>query len=321
VTLPEPDFVRDTEPFRRELLAHCYRMLGSPDEAEDVVQETYLRAWRSYRGFEGRSSVRVWLHRIATNAALTALERRGRRALPSGLGEPTADPAAEPVPGGPGIGWLRPMPDALVTPESDDPAAVVAAREGLRLALLVGLQQLPPRQRAVLILRDVLGFRAGEVAEMLETSTAAVKSMLQRARGRLAEVERPDALDDPDEPRVRALLADYIAAFENADPAAMERALRADAAIEPVGARTWFSGKATCTRFLATVYGPAGSWKMLPTTANGQPAVASYLRGPDGRHHAFGVVVLSIGAGGIGRIVVWQDAGLVARFGFPPTAP
>jgi RNA polymerase sigma-70 factor (ECF subfamily) len=303
VTTPEDAFVRDTGRFRRELLAHCYRMVGSPDEAEDLVQETYLRAWRAYGRFEGRSSARVWLYRIATNVCLTALYRRGRRELPSGLGEPTADPGAEPELAGAEVSWLRPMPDALVTPETADPAAVVAAREGLRLALLVSLQHLPARQRAVLILRDVLGFRAGEVAEMLETSTAAVKSALQRARGRLAEVAEPGApLGEPDDPRVRALLAEYIRAFENSDPAAMERALRTDAAIEPIGARTWFAGKATCAPYLASVYGPPGSWRMIPTVANGQPAVVSYLRDGSGVHRAFGVVVLSIGPDDAGTV-------------------
>jgi RNA polymerase sigma-70 factor (ECF subfamily) len=262
--------------------------------------------------------VRVWLYRIATNTALTALDRRSRRALPSGLGTPATDPAAEPVLADPGVAWLRPLPDALVTPESADPAAVVTARESLRLALLTSLQHLPARQRAVLILRDVLGFRAAEVAGMLGTSTAAVKSALQRARTTLAEVARPEVpLDDPDDPHVKALLADYIAAFENSDPVAMERALRVDAAIEPVGALTWFSGKQTCLRYLAGFYGAPGSWRMRPTIANGQPAVASYVRGPDGRYHAFGVVVLSIGGGGIGRIVVWGEPGLVELFGFP----
>src|SRR5258708_9544705 len=144
------EFVRSTEPCRRELIAHCYRMLGSADEAEDAVQEPYLRAWRGYDAFEHRSSVRSWLYRIATNACLTALEQRGRRALPSGLGAPALDPDAPPGPAEPSVDWLDPMPDALVTPESDDPAAIVAAREWLRLALLPSLQYLPPRPPAAL---------------------------------------------------------------------------------------------------------------------------------------------------------------------------
>src|ERR1700742_3510634 len=146
------EFARSTEPFRRELLAHCYRMLGSLDEAEDLVQETFLRAWRSHAGFEGRSSLRVWLYRIATNACLTALEQRGRRALPSGLGGPADDPDAPVTPAGPRISWLGATRDARVIPASADPPEVIEAGEGLRLALIASLQSLAPRQRAVLLL-------------------------------------------------------------------------------------------------------------------------------------------------------------------------
>ena len=181
------DFSRQTSEFRTELLAYCYRMLGSADEAEDLVQETYLRAWRSYGGFEGRSSVRTWLYRIATNACLTAIDRRGRRPLPSGLGGPGDDPAA-PVPAGPGVPWLQPMPGALLAAEAADPAAVAASRAGLRLALVAAWQYLSARQRAVLILRDVLDWPAAGVADLLGTSTTAVHSALRRARAQLAEV-------------------------------------------------------------------------------------------------------------------------------------
>ena len=313
------EFARSTEPFRRELLAHCYRMLGSPDEAEDLVQETYLRAWRSYAGFEGRSSLRVWLYRIATNACLTALEQRGRRALPSGLGAPSDDPAGPPVIAGPEVSWLEPIPDALVTGPAEDPAAIAVARESLRLGLIACLQYLPARQRAVLILRDVLAFPAAEVAAMLGTSTVAVKSTLQRARARLEQVA-PTAEDvsEPAEPEVRALLEAYITAFENADPAALERVLRKDAALEPVGSLTWFSGRYTCMRYVTQFFGAAGDWRMAATAANGQPAAAAYLRGADGVHRAFGLAVLTVTATGIARIVVFGDPGLVTRFGFPP---
>jgi RNA polymerase sigma-70 factor (ECF subfamily) len=319
-TIPGRDeFARDTEPFRRELLAHCYRMLGSLDEAEDLVQETYLRAWRSHAGFEGRSSLRVWLYRIATNACLTALEQRGRRALPSGLGAPSDDPAAPPVVAGPEVGWLEPIPDALVTGPATDPAAIAVARESLRLGLIACLQYLPARQRAVLILRDVLAFPAAEVAVMLGTSTVAVKSMLQRARARLEQVApSPDEVSEPVEPEARALLAAYIAAFQDADPAALERVLRKDAALEPVGSLTWFSGRDTCMRYVTQFFGAPGDWRMAATAANGQPAAAAYLRGADGVHRAFGLAVLTVTATGIARIVVFGDPGLVTRFGFPP---
>ena len=320
---PDADeFVHRTEPFRRELLAHCYRMLGSPDEAEDLVQETYLRAWRSYHGFEGRSSLRVWLYRIATNACLTALEQRGRRATPSGLGAPTADPGAPPTPADPAVEWLQPIPDALVTPESADPATIVAARESVRLALVAALQCLPPRQRAVLILREVLAFPAAEVAAMLDTTTAAVKSTLQRARARLDETPQPGRLLESADPRARLLLDQYVAGFERADVAALERALRTDAAIEMVGTRTWFSGRVTCLRFLAEAVGAPGDWRMIPFAANGQPAVAAYERDADGIHRAFGLGVLTVTETGIARIHVFGGgADLVAAFGLPPVHP
>jgi RNA polymerase sigma-70 factor, ECF subfamily len=310
------EFVRHTEPLRRELLAHCYRMLGSADEAEDLVQETYLRAWRSYGTFEGRSSLRAWLYRIATNACLTALEQRGRRALPSGLAGPADDPDAPPGPAEPDVAWLQPIPDALVIP--DDPATIVVARESLRLALIASVQYLPARQRAVLLLREVLGFPAAEVAAMLGTSTAAVKSTLQRARARLP-APAPDQIIEPTDPHAQALLGQYIAGFENADTAALERALRTDAAIELVGTRTWFYGRQTCLRYLAHVIGSPGDWLMSPALANGQPAAVTYHRDSESIYIALGLAILTVTPGGIARITVFGGGpGLLARFGFPP---
>lgn len=321
----EPDtveFARRTEPFRPELLAHCYRMLGSAADAEDLVQETFLRAWRSYDRFEGRSSLRSWLYRIATNACLTALEHRGRRALPSSLGSPSAQPDAPPGPADPDVAWLQPIPDGLVTHESQDPATIVASRETLRLALIASLQYLPPRQRAVLILREVLAFPAAEVAAMLDTTTAAVKSALQRARARLDEVAPArDKLSEPTEPRARELLDRYIAGFENADLTALEQALRTDAAIELVGTRTWFAGRATCMRFLTHVIGSPGDWRMIPTIANGQPAAAAYQRHRDGDLYAFGLGVLTVTDTGIARIFVFGGPDLIATFGLPAVLP
>jgi len=315
------EFTRLTEPFRRELLAHCYRMLGAADEAEDLVQETYLRAWRAYDSFEGRSSLRTWLYRIATNVCLTALEQRGRRALPSGLGGPSGDPDTVPATAEPGLTWVQPVPDALVISGSGDPAAIVVTRESVRLALIASLQYLPPRQRAVLLLREVLGVPAAEVAAMLGTSAVAVKSALARARARLEEVDfgSDDDLVEPTEPRARELLGQYIAGFEHADIEALEKALRADAAIEMTGTRTWFSGRETCLRYLAHVIGAPGDWRMTPVGANGQPAVAAYYRDGDGAYQALGIAVLGVSAAGISRITVFGDgADLVARFGFPP---
>jgi RNA polymerase sigma-70 factor (ECF subfamily) len=310
-------FVQDTEPFRRELLAHCYRMLGSVQDAEDLVQETYLRAWRSYGGFEGRSSVRTWLYQIATNGCLTELSKRSRRVLPSDLYAPEKDPGAYPEEAGTEVHWLQPVPDALVTPDSADPAAIVAAREGLRLALIASLQYLPPRQRAVLVLRDVLAFPATEVAVMLGTTTVSVKSALQRARARLRELApAADQISEPTEAQARALLDQYIAAFENADATALERLLLADATIEAPPLRTWFAGRTTCVPFLRNlVMGAPGDWRMLATRANGQPAAAAYTRDQHGNYQPYGICVLTVTSQGIRRIVSFGDPGLVTLFG------
>jgi RNA polymerase sigma-70 factor, ECF subfamily len=321
MTPQSAEFEQLAGPFRRELLAHCYRMLGSADEAEDVVQETFLRAWRSYGTFEGRSSLRTWLYRIATNACLSTLEQRGRRALPSGLGGPAGDPDAPPAQAGPQVAWLGPIPDALATPETQDPATILAARASVRLALIASLQYLPARQRAILLLREVLGFSASEVAVMLGISAAAVKSALQRARARLDEVApTPESIIEPTEPRARELLSQYIAGFENSDTAALEKALRTDAAIELVGTRTWFSGRQTCLRYLGQVIGAPGDWLMTATRANGQPAAVTYCRTEEGTHHALGVAVLTTAPTGIVRITVFPGGPqLVAEFGFPAT--
>jgi RNA polymerase sigma-70 factor, ECF subfamily len=314
------EFVRSTDPFRRELLAHCYRMLGSVDEAEDLVQETYLRAWRAFERFEGRSSVRSWLYRIATNACLNALEHSSRRVVPSGLFGPSEDPYSEPRPANPDIKWLQPMPDALTTGASDDPASIVTARESLRLALIVSLQYLPARQRAVLILRDVLAFPARDVAQMLGTSVPAIKSALQRARGRLEEVApTPDQITEPEEAQAREILQRYIAAFENSDAIALEKLLRDDVALETTTLSTWFAGLRTCMPFLATqVLGSPGHWRMLPAMANGQPAVAVYYRKGDA-YQGFGITVLTLSSSGITGITTFSGPDLLTKFGMPLT--
>jgi len=316
-------FVSDTEPFRRELFAHCYRMLGSVADAEDLVQETYLRAWRAYAGFQGRSSVRTWLYQIATNRCLTALAGQSRRMLPSGLYPPEDNPGRPPEPAGPEVSWLQPVPDAMVTQDSADPAAIVAAREGLRLALIASLQYLPPRQRAVLILRDVLDFPTAEVAAMLGTTPASVKSALQRARVRLAELApAASEITEPAAPQARALLEQYIAAFEQADTAALERLLVRDATLEAAPFRTWFRGLRACVPALRDhVIVSPGRWRMLATAANGQPAVVCYLRAEHGTYRPYGVAVLTMTAAGISGIVSFGDPGLVAVFGLPPTLP
>ncbi|TCC62054.1 sigma-70 family RNA polymerase sigma factor [Kribbella pittospori] len=319
----EAEFARRTEPFRKELLAHCYRLMASVDEAEDLVQETYLRAWRSFATFEGRSSLRVWLYRIATNACLTALEQRGRRALPSGLGAPSDDLSGAVPPPLAEVAWVEPIPDALVISSSADPATIVTTRESLRLALIAALQHLPPKQRAVLILREVLAFPAAEVAMMLDTSVAAVKSTLQRARARLDETApAPGEVIEPSDPQAQALLAEYIAGFENADTAALERALRTDAAIEMVGSAAWFNGRVVCLRVLEASVGKPGDWHMQPTLANGQPAVVAYVRSSaGGPHEALGVALLTPTASGLTHIHVFSNPELALRFGWPLMYP
>jgi RNA polymerase sigma-70 factor (ECF subfamily) len=293
-------------------------MLGSIQDAEDMVQETYLRAWRSYGGFEGRSSVRTWIYQIATNRCLTELAARGRRMLPSGISGPEPDPHADLEVAGIEVNWLQPAPDAVVLPDSADPAAIVAAREGLRLALIASLQYLPPRQRAVLVLRDVLAFPASEVAVMLGTTTASVKSALQRARARLEELALVDRrITEPTAPRARALLDEYIAAFENADAAALERLLVEDATLEATPLRTWFAGRNTCVPFLRDrLLGSPGVWRMLATSANGQPAAAVYTRDQSGNYQPYGMCVLTVTEAGIRRITSFGDPRLVSVFGF-----
>ena len=311
------EFSRSTEPFRRELLAHCYRMLGSIDDAEDLVQETYLRAWRSFDSFEGRSSLRTWLYQIASNACLTAMERRARRPLPSGLGIPDQDVSMPQAAAESDLPWLQPIPDELVQPERGDPAAIAVTRENLRLALIASFQYLPPRQRAALLLRDVLAFPAADVAEILGTTTTAVKSALQRARARLEEVTpAADKVAEPPEPQARALLDQYIRAFETSDPAALKQLLRRDATLELPPSAAWFTGGRAIAEAVRGL-GSAGDWRMLAIAANGQPAAAAYHREPDGSYHAYGIVVLTATVTGIARLVVFADPGLFHWFGLP----
>ena len=228
------------------------------------------------------------------------------------------------------MSWLEPVPDALVTSDAADPAAIVAAREGLRLALIASLQYLPPRQRAILVLRDVLAFPAAEVAVMLGTTTVSVKSGLQRARARLRELApAADQITEPTESHARALLDRYIAAFENADAAALERLLLEDATLEATPMRTWFAGRKTCVPFLRRhILGSPGDWRMLATGANGQPATAVYTRDQHGVYQPYGICVLTVTCGqstrdhgthdhGIRQVVSFGDPTLLARFGFP----
>ena len=316
------DFTGLTGRFRGELLAHCYRMLGSAEEAEDLVQETYLRAWRSYDGFAGRSSLRTWLYRIATNACLTAIERRGRRPLPSGLGGPAED-AEAPLEAGPQVPWLQPFPDALLAGEQEDPAAVAVSRASIRLAFVAALQYLSARQRAVLILRDVLEWPAAEVAGLLGTTTTAVNSGLRRARAQLAQaLPAEDELAVPAEPDRRALLERFATAIENADASALAELLRKDVVLEMPPLLTWFAGRAAVMRFVAShLLTEPGGLRPVAVMANGQSAVAVYQREPGGAYHAHAVLVPTITSTGIARIISFRNPGLFGLFGLPQEYP
>jgi len=313
------EFDQRTDPLRRELLAHCYRMLGSVHDAEDLVQETLLRAWRAYERFDDeRASIRTWLHRIATNACLNALETRQRRPLPSGLGSPGDDPT-EPFRHSE-VPWLQPIPDTMLGADPSDPAAVVAARRTLRLAFLAALQHLPARQRAVLILREVLDWPAADVADVLETTTAAVNSALQRARARLAELSV--AVDDVDEPtdQHRRELADrFVAAFEHADLDELARLLTEDALLEMPPMLNWYVGRDRYRQFVERVFRARGRvWRTIPAPANGQPAFAAYAW-EDNQFRLHTLQVLSVSDAGVSRNTVYMDKEVFEIFGLPLT--
>lgn len=300
----------DFEPHRGELLAYCYRMLGSFHEAEDLVQETMLRAWRARDRYDPtRASVRTWLYRIATNACLTALEGRARRPLPSGLGAPSTDPGA-PLTPALDIPWLQPFPDTRLDPD---------LRTDLRLALVAAMQALPARQRAVLLLREVLEFSAAEVAAQLGTTVAAVNSALQRARVALADVGDGGAVTEPDDPEVRAVIQRYVRAFEAADVPALVRLLTDQAVLEMPPVPLWYRGSRDYGRFLDRVFHLRGTgWRMAPLSANGQPALAAYAPQPGGPHRLHTLQVLTVTGGRVAHNVVFADPGVFAAFDLPP---
>ncbi|MER7010219.1 sigma-70 family RNA polymerase sigma factor [Saccharopolyspora sp. NPDC000359] len=318
----DEDFLRMANRFRRELLAHCYRMMGSVQDAEDLVQETYLRAWRAHDRFEGRSSLRTWLYRIATRTCLNALQSRQRRPLPVGLGGPSTD-LADPDLSRPDLPWLQPIPDALVLDEAD-PAAVVATREGIRLALVAALQHLPPRQRAVLILRDVMGWRAAEVADVLDTTATAVNSSLRRARAHLERIApRQDHTSDPPVSTQRAVMERYVTAFENHDIATLMELFTADATWEMPPHPTWYRGVAVIRRhFEVCCPADPGDVVLVPVRANGQPSFATYRREqPDDQHRITCVQVLALTGTRISHVTTFADPALHAAFDLPEVLP
>jgi RNA polymerase sigma-70 factor (ECF subfamily) len=314
----DDEFLLKAEPHRRELLAHCYRMTGSLHDAEDLVQETYLRAWKAYGGFKGQSSLRTWLYRIATNTSLTALDSRQRRPLPAGLGQPSSDANSE-LTERHEVPWLEPLPD-----ESDDPSNIVGSRESVRLAFVAALQHLSPRQRAVLVLRDVLQWKAAEVADAIGTSTAAVNSLLQRARAQLDTVgpSEDDELAEPDSAETKDLLDRYIAAFEAYDIDELVKMFTDDAIWEMPPFDGWYQGPeqiVTLTRVHCPAEGP-GDMRFLRTTANGQPAAALYMLNRDtGKHEAFQLHVIDVKPGGVSHVVAFLDTSLFEKFGLPAT--
>jgi len=311
--------VEASQAYRGELLAHCYRMLGSLPDAEDLVQETLLRAWRSAPGYDpAKASLRTWLHRIATNACLTALSDRSRRWLPAGLSGPSWEPDIGKLSKSPDdFPWLSPFPDRLL-----DPAAVAASRDSIRLAFIAALQYLPPRQRAVIILREVLALPAAEVASWLDMSVASVNSALQRARATLADVSpSPDGVAELSEDAQRALLSKYVAAFDAMDVEALKRTLREDALLQMPPFPAWFSGRDAVAEFHVSLFARGGSFRFVPTRSNGQLAFGIYLRRDTGTFVFRHIQVLTVLTDGIARIDAFQAKGLAEAFGLPEELP
>ncbi|TIC82852.1 sigma-70 family RNA polymerase sigma factor [Nocardioides sp. GY 10127] len=309
-TTTELDLEALVRAHERELRAHCYRMTGSVHEAEDLVQETFLRAWRARDGFEGRSSARTWLFRIATNATLNHLEGRPRRPLPAGIGTPD-QPAGEALETDHEIAWLEPVPDACVE---------VAERDTIRLAFVAALQHLPARQRAVLLLREVLHWSAAEVAEALGTSVPAVNSALQRARAQLAAV-RPDPdspLADRLTPEQSRLLERYTEAFWRKDVDRIAALLTAEAVWQMPPFTSWFRGRENIAWLIGNECpGGSGDMPMLPTTANGEPAFGLYMRAPDGGFEPFQLQVVHLAGEQVRAVEAFFDPRLFALFGLP----
>ncbi len=321
----EAAFARLVAPYRRELRAHCYRMAGSLHDADDLMQESLLRAWRGLPGFEGRADLRTWLYKVTTNACIDALDKRSARALPMDFG-PSADPRTpmgpprlEPI-------WLEPCPQELYDATPQSPESRYGRRESVTLAFLVALQVLPAKQRVVLILRDVLGWQAAECAELLELSVAAVNSALQRARETLAE--RAPAREAPppvrDEETAR-LLSRYVGAWERADVDELVAILHEDATLAMPPIAEWLSGAANIGRSIAAmVFNPAGpgAFRLVATEANGLPAFAAYQRAPDGSGlTATALHLVEVQGGRITAIVAFLDPSLMGAFGLPSGLP
>jgi RNA polymerase sigma-70 factor (ECF subfamily) len=315
VTVVDDGFLHRVEPFRTELLAYCYRMLGSAHDAEDLVQDTYLRAWRAREQYdETRSSLRTWLYRIATNVCLTALQVKGRRPLPSGM-VAASDPRG-PLVHGENATWLQPLPDAVL--DAGDPARAVVDRSSLRLAFVAALQHLSARQRGALVLREVLGFSAAEAAEILGTTAVSVNSSLQRARTRVRDAGVAlEGLTEPPAAEQRAWVDRYMRAFEHADVEGLKRLLVDDVLMEMPPVLNWFVGRGNYGLFMDWVFEAAGTdWHLVPVTGNGQPGFAAYRRVGKG-YELHTLQIFTVTAEGISRNSVFQDAEVFASFGLP----
>ncbi|OXM60913.1 sigma-70 family RNA polymerase sigma factor [Amycolatopsis vastitatis] len=316
-------FGKLTEPYRRELQVHCYRLVGSVAEAEDLVQDTLLAAWRGIGSFAGRSSVRTWLYRIATNRSLNALRDRHRRPLP------VASPPSIRLPEPSGlceVPWLEPYPGTAAESEGvvPGPEARVESREAVSLAFVAAVQTLPPRQRAILLLRDVLGYRGAEVAAMLDTTEDAVASGLKRARGALAARRPAGHPPLPDSPAERRVLASFVAAFERCDVSALVGLLTDDAWFTMPPLPEEYQGHDAIARFFTEVGFAHGTrrFRLIATRANGQPAFGRYVRDPHaGIAHAHGLTVLTLDGDRITQFTAFLDTGLFPRFGLPRTLP
>jgi RNA polymerase sigma-70 factor (ECF subfamily) len=307
------------EVYRSELTGYCYRMLGSAFEAEDAVQDTMVRAWRGIDRFEGRSALRSWLYRIATNVCLNMLDSAQRRVRPMDLGPAGSGRATDPGEPRPDEIWVGPVPDSRLLPEGSDPANVVAERESIRLAFIAALQHLPPRQRAVLILREVLAWSAQEVAELLGTSVPSVNSALQRARATIAAADTAADLHAPLDDEQKALLARYVRAFEAYDLTALTALLHDEATLSMPPLPLWLRGRDDISAWMAgTGSGCRGS-RLVPVVANGMPAFGQYRAGGDGTgHEPWALIVLETSAGRITAVNNFLDtARLFPLFGLP----
>lgn len=315
------DIERDLESHRRGLTGYCYRMLGSGSEAEDAVQETMVRAWKSAGQLQTRAALKSWLYRIASNVCFDILQSAQRRAQPMDLGPASAADAAL---GAvlPEHGWIQPISDARVLPAEDDPAALASQRETLRLAFVAALQHLPPRQRAVLILREVLRWKASEVAELLETSVASVNSSLQRARATLAnlDLDPADAAAEADavDAEQQALLARYVDAFERYDITSLVELLREDATFSMPPFPLWLEHRDEAGRFMLGPGAKCEGSRVLTTSANGGPAIAIYNPAEDGGYTPWAIVVVEMSGGRIDGLHHFIFPELFEDFGLPP---